>query len=113
MRDQPIAAQIWFLADRRVEIFKLAHDFAADSLSVGTVLTAEMVRCAIDDERTQTLDFLSGDDRYKRLWVGRRRERWGLVAYRPDTATGLLRILKEAVARVVRAAPPTEMPSSA
>jgi hypothetical protein len=76
--DTPIAAQIWFVFDRRAYIYKLAHDRDYDRWSAGTVLTAHLLRRVLDIERVIEVDFLTGDDPYKRDWMTHRRERVGL-----------------------------------
>jgi hypothetical protein len=56
----------------------------------------------------QCVDYLSGDDAYKRLWMSEVRERSGLVAYRLGRPRGLLgaarQVLSLARKRTARAA---------
>jgi CelD/BcsL family acetyltransferase involved in cellulose biosynthesis len=86
---QPIAAQVWIVAHGRAEIYKLAYDKAYKSHAAGTVLTAHLMRHAIDEDRVQEIDYLIGDDEYKKSWMDRRQERWGLMGYNPLTLRGL------------------------
>lgn len=89
-REQPIASQIWFVKEGRALIYKLAYDQSHPRLSAGTVLSAAMMRHVIDADRVHEVDYLSGDDEYKRDWMSHRRERYGIVAYDPATVRGLL-----------------------
>jgi len=36
------------------------------------------------------IDYLTGDDTYKKDWMSHRRERWGIIAFNPRTPRGLL-----------------------
>ncbi|MDR1855402.1 MAG: GNAT family N-acetyltransferase [Azoarcus sp.] len=86
---QAVASQLWLVCGDTAQIVKLAHDRAYDERSVGTVLTAHMMAHVIDRDRVRHLDFLIGDDAYKRDWTPLRRERWGIVAFNPRHLRGL------------------------
>lgn len=75
----PVAAQYWLLSGGRAALLKLAHDEAARADSPGTVLTALMIRHLIGADAATELDFGRGDDAYKTLWAGERRQRIGLT----------------------------------
>lgn len=82
------AAQIWFIKDDTASIFKLAYDPKFAQYSVGSLLTEEMMRYVIDEDRVAVVDFLSGDDAYKRDWMSDVRERKRLRAFNPQTPKG-------------------------
>jgi hypothetical protein len=84
----PIAGQIWLVCDNSAYIFKLAYDEQFKTLSAGTVVTAFMMEHVIDQDRVERIDYLSGDDAYKRDWMSVRRERQGIAAYNPDSLSG-------------------------
>jgi hypothetical protein len=86
--DQPAAAQFWFTIGRRAYIFKLAYDESFASASAGSVLTAMLVQHSLDVDRVVEIDYLTGDDEYKKSWMNHRRERYGLIACNPRTARG-------------------------
>ena len=79
--EKPVAAQIWIVNAGRAAIYKLAYDQAYARFSVGTILTARLMRHALDEDRVEEVDYLVGDDGYKKDWMSSRRERHGLVAY--------------------------------
>ncbi len=100
--DQPIAAQLWMVANGRAEIYKLAYAQEHKGLAPGTVLSAQLMREVIDVDRVSEVDYLIGDDSYKSQWMSQRRERWGLLAYNPRSLRGLLGWLREILARRLR-----------
>ena len=95
----PIAAQFWFTIDRRAYIFKLAYDEAQAKWSAGTVLTAHMMQHALDVDRAIEIDYLTGDDPYKKSWMTHRRERIGLMACNLRSANGVAAAAKELAGR--------------
>lgn len=91
---QPAAAQIWINQSGVASIYKLAYDEKFQQMSVGSVLTKALMRHAIDVDKVNEVDYLTGDDAYKRDWMSRRRERWGLMAMNPRTWGGQLLIAR-------------------
>jgi Acetyltransferase (GNAT) domain len=90
-----IAAQFWTVAHGRAEIVKLAYDEAFKVHAAGTLLTALLFEHVLDVDHVKEVDYLIGDDPYKRTWVSQRRERWGLVAYDPRSFGGLKGLARE------------------
>ena len=103
LHGQPIAAQIWFVAHGRAEIFKVAYDEAFKEYSPGTVLTAKLMEHVMQSDRVHEIDYLIGDDAYKKIWMSDRRERFGVVAYNPWTMVGGVGAIVEFAGRQVKA----------
>jgi len=87
--DRPIAAQFWIVKDQVANIFKVGYDPEFRNLSVGSILTMVIMEKVIDEEKVREVDYLTGDDDYKKHWMSDRRERWGLVAFNPRRPKGL------------------------
>jgi len=87
--EQPVAAQLWLVKGAKAHIFKLAYVNGFERFSVGSVLTQAMMRQVLDVDQVHEVDYLTGDDAYKRDWMSQRRERRGLLAFAPDTVLGL------------------------
>ena len=96
------AAQIWVAKDGVASIFKLAYDERFQQVSAGSVLTSHLMRHVLDLDRVRVVDYLSGDDAYKRDWMSHRQERVGVRAYRRSSWRGQVAILTSRVKQVVR-----------
>lgn len=86
----PIAAQLWLVRQGKAQIYKLAYDESYKRFSAGSILSAEMMRYAIDIDQVVDVDYLTGDDEYKSDWMSHRRERLGLIAFDRRTFQGVL-----------------------
>ena len=87
--ERPVAAQLWMVGRGQADIYKLAYDEACKALAPGNALSAAMLQQVIERDQVQRVDYLIGDDAYKRVWMSEQGERWGLVAFNPWTASGL------------------------
>lgn len=76
----PIAAQFWWVRDGVASIFKLAYREDYAKMSAGSLLSACLFEHVIDRDDVYEVDYLTGDDAYKRAWMESRRERVGLLA---------------------------------
>lgn len=85
----PVAAQFWLVHGGIASIYKIAYVEEFSKFSIGTILTAHMMRHVIDVDKVTTVDYLSGDDKYKRDWMSHRRERWGILAFNLRCLSGI------------------------
>jgi CelD/BcsL family acetyltransferase involved in cellulose biosynthesis len=91
--DQAVATQLWLVHNDTAHIFKLAYHQDYSQLSPGSVLTGFLMQQVIDEDKVSKIDYLSGDDHYKRDWMTLRQDRYGLAAYSPGTLGGVFRWL--------------------
>lgn len=103
LKDEPIAAQIWIVADGKASIFKLAYHEAYKAYAPGTLLTAMLMQQAIEKDLVTEVDYLIGDDFYKKSWMSGRRERWGLIAYNLKSIAGIVGLCLEMAGRSFKA----------
>ncbi|MDR2112209.1 MAG: GNAT family N-acetyltransferase [Candidatus Accumulibacter sp.] len=99
---RPVAAQIWLVYAGKANIYKLAHVQGKNPFSAGTLLTAELMRHAIDIDRVHEIDYLTGDDAYKQDWMAARRERKGLVGFDPGTVDGACQYARHYLGRLAK-----------
>jgi len=99
---QPAAAQFWITLNGTALIYKLAYNEQYADLSVGTILTATMMEQALNVDRVVTVDYLTGDDAYKKDWMSARRERWGILAMNPRTVRGAAAIARHVGGRAAK-----------
>lgn len=94
---EPIAAQLWIVNHGRASIYKLAYNKEFAYLSPGTILTGHLMQYVMDIDKVHEVDYLIGDDVYKKDWMSHRRERLGLVAYNPRTVWGIISMMKHVI----------------
>lgn len=87
--DLPVAAQLWFVADGKAYIYKLAYDPDYSTLSVGTLLSHFAFHEIIESEKAHTIDYLTGDDGYKADWLTNRSDIYGIKFSNLRTMRGL------------------------
>ncbi len=102
LQGEPIAAQVWLVCGGKASIYKLAYAEGFERFSPGSVLTAALMAHVIDVDRVDEVDYLSGDDAYKRDWMEARRERVGLVAFDASYWRGWLGALRHFAPRWLR-----------
>jgi hypothetical protein len=102
--NEPSAAQFWVVHKGMASIYKIAYDRRFSDLSVGTYLTMRLMEHVIDVDRVQEIDYLSGDDSYKKDWMSHRRELWGILALNPRTVRGALGIARHVCGRSLKRA---------
>jgi hypothetical protein len=99
---EPAAAQVWIVQGDLAFIYKLAYDERFSRFSIGTLLTARMMEHVLDADFVREVDYLTGDDSYKKAWMSHRRERWGILALNPRTLHGCAQIMHHLGGRAVR-----------
>jgi ribosomal protein S18 acetylase RimI-like enzyme len=102
VNQEPAAAQIWFLKGKVASIFKLAYDPTFRKQSVGSILTMKLMQHVIDTDGVETVDYLVGDDRYKKDWMSHRRERWGIMAFNARTPKGAIAAARHISSRKIK-----------
>ncbi|MFV2055003.1 MAG: GNAT family N-acetyltransferase [Thiohalomonadales bacterium] len=100
--NEPAAAQIWFITHGIASIFKLAYDEKFSKQSVGSILSAKLMEYAIDNDKVYQIDYLTGDDPYKKEWMSHRRERWGVMAFNPKTITGTILAIRHITPKYIK-----------
>ena len=77
----PISAQFWLCCNSYAYILKTAYDQEFRKYSPGKILTVEMMKYVIDVDKVVTIDYLHGDESYKKDWTPNRRERKQILVY--------------------------------
>lgn len=87
---QPAAAQIWFCDGRIAGIFKLAYDPQFKAYSPGSLLSYHLSEHVLDVDHVDVIDFLTGDDAYKRDWMTHKQYRYRYTWFNKHTIRGRL-----------------------
>ena len=77
----PISAQLFIVDNETAYILKTVYDQRYRKYSPGKVLTYYMIRHVIDADKVYQIDYLHGDDPYKKNWLPSRRERSGIYVF--------------------------------
>jgi hypothetical protein len=99
-----LAAQLWTVEAGTAWIHKLAYREDCKALSPGTVLSMAMFRAALDEDRVSRIDYGTGDDGYKRDWMGERATLWRIEAFNLGSPAGLLGAARVGLSALVRRA---------
>ena len=91
--DKPAAGQLWLNTDRKAIIYKLAYDEEYRAFGVGSILSREMFRIAIDEDHVDEIDYGVGSEPYKKEWMSAARNLVGVEAFNRKTLPGLLLIM--------------------
>lgn len=100
--DTPTAGQLWISAGSRSIIYKLAYDERYRDLGVGSILSREMFRIAIDEDRAREIDYGVGSEPYKKDWMSNTRRLVGLLAHNRCTIGGRAAIFVDGLRRLVK-----------
>jgi CelD/BcsL family acetyltransferase involved in cellulose biosynthesis len=95
--DIPMSCQLWISANRHAYILKLFYDEKYQDLAPGKILTAELMKYVIDIDKAELIDYVHGDEAYKKDWTPKRRERKGVVVYNKNYAGQYLRFLSNSI----------------
>ncbi len=74
-KENPVAAQIWFVVHGKASIYRLAYDGRWKNYSPGSLLTHYLMRHVIDTDKVTEIDFLTGNESYKQNWMTVQKER--------------------------------------
>ncbi len=107
VQGEPVAAQAWLVHAGKANIYKLAYVEGFERFSPGSVLTAALMAHVMDVDRVREVDYLTGDDAYKKDWMSHRRERIGLIAFHPRRLRGLLAAARHFGGKALRSLRPS------
>jgi len=79
--DAPIACQKWIVCDKIAYIWDVLHDEDYGKHSPGKILSTDISQYVFDHDRVTEIDFMTGDEPYKKDWTPKRRERKGITIF--------------------------------
>jgi hypothetical protein len=86
--DRPVAAQVWIVSAGRATLWRSRFAKKFMLLSVGVVVTYEMMRHILAADRPRALEFGPGDISGRQQWLERHHARIGLAVFNLRTAKG-------------------------
>ena len=93
----PISSQFWMSCNSTAFILKTVYDQNYNKFSPGKILTSEMIKYVIDTDKVKTVDYVQGDESYKKDWTPKRRERKGMLIYNNNSRAQYLAFLKNRI----------------
>lgn len=84
----PIASQIWLVFNKTASILKVAYHEKYKKYSPGTVLNLLMIQHVLDMDKVHEIDFLKGNDAYKKDWMTDCRKLNTLIIYNKKSVKG-------------------------
>ncbi len=98
--NEPAATQLWLVENSNAYIYKLAYDNKYKMLSPGTVLTAAMFERVIDVDKVEKIDFLTGNDAFKRDWMSQSKNLFGIQIINPKSIVGCYLLAKNRASQI-------------
>jgi predicted ATP-grasp superfamily ATP-dependent carboligase len=95
--NQPIATQLWLVANKTAYIYKLAYRQEFSYLSPGTILTEKMISYTVIKDNVTKIDFLTGNDDFKKDWMANSRKLFKLRIFYPFRFKSVLGYFKEKI----------------
>ncbi len=97
----PLACQFWLCANRSADIVKLFYDQEYSKYAAGKILTVEMMKYVIDVDKVYAIDYLHGDESYKKDWTPKRRERKQILIYNNNMRGSYLYLITSFILPIV------------
>ena len=85
----PVATQLWLEICGSAVIYKIAYDENFKDLSVGSILSMDLFRRAIDQDKVDEINYGVGSEAYKQDWMESKRNIVRIQAFNTGTLTGL------------------------
>jgi len=95
--DVPIVTGFALVCEDIAYFSKNAYDQAYRELGAGTIWMSEMIKYVVDVDKVHVIDFLRGDEPYKRRWLKHHRERRGFLIFNNTWKGNLLSHLDQHV----------------
>lgn len=92
--DTPVAVLIAFVTAGAATLYGTAYDPRYKGFSVGSLVFLYVMEHLLDVDRVREVDFGRYDYPYKSLWVSRRREFRGIIAFNAKTLPGVLQLAR-------------------
>ena len=91
------AGQFWINTPGKAIIYKLAYDEEYRDLGVGSVLSKELFRVSLDEDRVAEIDYGVGSEPYKKEWMSSVRRVEGVQVFNRKTLVGFLMLTMQLV----------------
>lgn len=104
--DVPIAYQKWLVCHKKAYIWDLIYDLDYKKYSPGSILSSEICKHVIDNDRVVEIDYLTGDEPYKKAWTPNRRERKSITVFNHNLKGQFFSFLMTTVLPFIEKHPP-------
>ena len=91
--NKPVATQFNIHHDQNTLIYKLCYDEDYKAKSVGAVLSVNMMRHALEEDKACLIDYGCGNDTYKKEWMSHRQNRHTFIILNNSTKGKISRVI--------------------
>ena len=93
--DSPISSGFATVCNGHAYLQKSAYDSNYSSLGPGSIWLSGMIKYVIDIDSVSEIDFLKGNEEYKKLWAEKMRERKGIYIFNNNLKGKILYLLMQ------------------
>ncbi len=90
------------LSDKKAIIYKLAYSPKYNSFSPGSILLYKIIKHIVEKDNIEHIDFGIGNDPYKKDWMHKKSQIFGIIIFNKKTVFGLITASKHFIGKFLK-----------